>query len=59
MSHHLTLWGWTHSPFAHKLLLTCPVPLPLPPSVRYRIFALDQDMRPSVDAMTVTVEVSP
>ncbi|XP_040844315.1 complement C4-A-like isoform X1 [Ochotona curzoniae] len=26
--------------------------------VRYRIFALDQDMRPSVDAMTVTVENS-
>lgn len=32
-------------------------PPPLP--VRYRVFALDQKMRPSTDTITVTVEVSP
>lgn len=46
-------WG-LGPPFANGFLLTFCPPLP----VRYRIFALDQNMRPSTDTLTVTVEVS-
>ena len=37
---------------------SCSPPHPIFP-VRYRVFALDQKMRPATDILTVTVEVSP
>ena len=43
---------------AHPAHGSCSPPhLPFP--VRYRVFALDQKMRPASDILTVTVEVSP